>query len=282
MTYQFSLDQMNWTMSSRNFQEFLKVKQHFDVVIVEILLTDALLGFGNFYNAPVIGLSAYGASKHTTDLVGTPNFASYIPFTNNPYTDRMTFSQRMYNSLSYWFEDVTMPYLYLPKQQQFMEQLFPEAKNWPSLEEIRKNVSLVLLNTHTSIGTPRPYAPNMIEVGGMQIQNEVKPLPQKIQTFLDGARKGAILISLGSQILLHKVPADKLFAITNAFKSHPNVRILIKNDEHVAIPSHKRSDVLIEPWINQQSVLAHKNLILFVSHGGLLSTTGMRKFIELS
>lgn len=265
---------MNWTMSSKNFQEFLKTKQQFDAVIVEIQLADALLGLGQKYNAPVIALSAFGASKYTTDLVGSPNFASYVPFVNNPFTDRMTFWQRMYNSLSYWFEDITYPYLFLPKQQELMEQLFPEAKTWPSVQGLRKNVSLVLLNTHTTVGTPRPYAPNMIEVGGMQIQKEVQPLPQKLQKFLDEAKDGAILISLGSQIQLHLVPEDKRFAIANAFKAHPNVRILIKNDEHIVIPSHKESDVLIEPWINQQSVLAHKNIKLFVSHGGLLGTTG--------
>lgn len=276
MTYQFGLQSMNWTMSSENFQDFLKIKQHFDVVVVEVQLADALLGLGQRYNAPVVVLSSFGASKYTTDLVGTPNFPSYTPYPNNPYTDRMTFWQRMYNSLSFWFEEITWPYLFMPKQQELMEQIFPEAKDWPPLEEMRRNVSLVLLNTHTSVGTPRPYAPNMIEVGGMQIQKEVRPLPQKIQKFLDEAKDGAILISLGSQILLHKIPADKLYAIANAFKSHSNVRILVKNDEHIAIPSHKESDILIEPWINQQSVLAHENIKLFVSHGGMLGTTGMK------
>lgn len=274
LSYAIGMDMTNWTVSSKNFQDFLKVKQHFDVVIVEVLLNDALLGLGQYYNAPVIGLSAFGASKFTTDLVGTPNFASYIPFTSNHYTDRMTFWQRIYNSLAFWFEDIVMPFYFIPKQQKVMENLFPEAKNWPSLEEIRRNVSLVLLNTHTTIGTPRPYAPNMIEVGGMQIQKEVKPLSPKIQTFLDEAKDGAILVSLGSQLLLHKLPADKLNAIANAFSSYSNYRILIKNDVKFNIPTHKVSDVLVEAWFDQQSILAHQNIKLFVTHGGLLSTTG--------
>lgn len=273
MTFAIGMDMLNWTVSSKNLQNFLKTKQHFDVVIVEVLLNDALLGLGQYYNAPLIGLSAFGASKYTTDLVGTPIFASYVPFTSNPYTDRMTFWQRMYNSLSFWFEDIVMP-SYTAKQQKVMENLFPEAKTWPSLEQIRRNVSLVLLNTHTTIGTARPYAPNMIEVGGMQIQTELDPLPPKIQDFLDQANEGAILLSLGSQVLLHKLPAEKFDAIVSSFSAFPNYRILIKSDERVVIPSHKQSDVLVEPWFSQQSILAHKNVKLFVSHGGLLSTTG--------
>ncbi|XP_031634156.1 UDP-glucuronosyltransferase 3A2-like [Contarinia nasturtii] len=273
LCYSSGMDMNNWTVSSQNFQNFLKIKQNFDVIIVEILLNDALLGLGQYYNAPVIGLSAFGASKFTTDLVGTPNFPSYVPFTSNHYTDRMNFWQRMYNSLSFWFEDIAMPLIYTPKQQKIMEKLFPEAKNWPSLEEIRRNVSLVLLNTHTTLGTPRPYAPNMIEVGGMQIQKEIEPLTPKIKTFLDEAKNGAIYVSLGSQLLLHKLTQEKFNAIINAFKPHPNVRILIKNDENVVIPSHSQSDVLVETWFNQQSILAHPRIRLFITHGGLLSTT---------
>lgn len=274
MSYTVCMDMTNWTVSSKNFQQFLEIKQHFDAVIVEVLLNDALLGLGQYYGAPVIGLSAFGASKYTTDLVGSPIFASYIPFVSNHYTDRMNFWQRMYNSLSFWFEDITLPYYYMPKQQDVMEKLFPDAKNWPSLEAIRRNVSLVLLNTHTTIGTPRSYAPNMIEVGGMQIQQEVAPLPAKLQKFLDEAKDGAIFVSLGSQVLLHKLPKHKIDAIVNAFRAYPNYRILIKNDEKIIVPSHNESDVMVEPWFNQQSILAHANVKLFLSHGGLLSTTG--------
>lgn len=156
-----------------------------------------------------------------------------------------------------------------------MEKLFPDAKNWPSLEEIRRNVSLVLLNTHVTIGTPRPYGPNMIEVGGMQIQKEIAPLPKKIEIFLDDAKDGAIFVSLGSNVLINKLPTDhQLNAIVNAFRPYPNYRILIKSEENIVIPSHKESDVIVEPWFDQQSILAHKNIKLFITHGGLLSTTG--------
>lgn len=66
LTYAVGMDMTNWTVSSKNFQDFLKVEQHFDVVLVEVLLNDALLGLGQYYNAPVVGLSAFGASQYTT------------------------------------------------------------------------------------------------------------------------------------------------------------------------------------------------------------------------
>ncbi|XP_055303125.1 UDP-glucosyltransferase 2-like [Sitodiplosis mosellana] len=263
----------NWSLSSQNLHNFINTKHHFDVVVVDVCFSDHFLGFGQHFNAPIIALSSFGASKLTTDLVGSPNFASYVPHTLNPYTDRMSFWQRIYNSLTFWFEDIAMPYYFLSEQQKVMEKLFPNTTNWPSLDEIRRNVSLVLLNTHTTIGTPRPYAPNMIEVGGMQIETEIVPLSPEIQTFLDEANDGAIFVSLGSNVLLTKLPRGQLEVITGAFSGYPNHRILIKSDEHIVIPSHKESDVLVEPWFNQQSILAHKNIKLFVTHGGLLSIT---------
>ncbi|XP_031625529.1 UDP-glucuronosyltransferase 2C1-like [Contarinia nasturtii] len=271
--YEMGVILTNWTVSSKNVKEFIKIKQHFDVVVAEVGSVEAIIAFGNYNNAPVVALSTFGASKATTDLVGTPNFASYVPCVSKPYTDRMTFWQRMQNSLCYWFSDLVYPLYVMPKQQKLMEKLFPVAKNWPSLEEMRRNVSLVLLNTHTTLGTPRPYTPNMIEVGGMQIPKNIEPLPPKIQKFLDEAVDGAIFVSLGSNVLITKLPEHQYNAIVNAFKPYSNVRILIKSDENVIIPSHKQSDVLVEPWFNQQSILAHRNCKLFLTHGGLLSTT---------
>lgn len=278
--YDASLAITMWTFQSENFQKFLKTKQHFDVVIVESCLQDALYGASLHFNAPLIVTSAFHSSKYTTDLVGVEHFASYVPHLFNHYSDHMTFWQRMYNSFSYWYEEIVLPLYYLPIQQKIMEENFPNTKHWPSLADIKRNVSIVLLNTHVTYGTARPYPPNMIEVGGMQIKKKLKLLPPDIQHFLDGAENGVIYVSFGSNLQLSKMPPSLKHAIVNAFSDYPNTRILLKSDDDVTIPSHKTSNVLVEKWFDQHAVLAHKNLRLFVTHGGLLSTTGMKMKIQ--
>lgn len=235
---------------------------------------DALFGIKQHFNAPLIVASSIGSSVTTNYLVGTPNFASYIPGECTHYTDSMSFWQRFYNSLDYWVYDFAYSYYHLIHQQILMDKYFQNTTNWPSLVEIEKSTSLLLLNTHVTYGTPRPYVPNMIDVGGLQIRQKVEPLSPKFQTFLDEAENGAIFISLGSNVLLNKLLPHQLDAIQNAFFDHPTIRILIKSSEIISIPSHKTEDVLIEPWFDQQSILAHPNIRLFVTHGGLLSTTG--------
>jgi len=61
--------------------------------------------------------------------------------------------------------------------QNFFSFNFP-ADKYISFNEALNNVSLILLNTHFSSGMVRPYVPNMIEVGGIQVKPEASPLPE--------------------------------------------------------------------------------------------------------
>lgn len=259
---------VNWTMHSENFKQLLRSDEQFDVVIVEIFGSDALIGLGHHFNAPVIGLSGFGASKWTSDLVGTPIIPSFVPYPFNGFSDRMSFLQRLYNSASYWFEDIVMPLIYTPNQQKMLEKIFPNATNMPSLDDLKRNISLVLINTHVTMGTPQPYAPNMIEIGGAHINRIVEPLEPEIKKFLDEAEHGVIYIAFGTNVQFSKLPADKKNAIANAFSEYPHIRIVIKSEEYFSIPSHHPKDVLVRSWFAQQSILAHPKVKLFITHGG--------------
>lgn len=54
---------------------------------------------------------------------------------------------------------------------------FP-ADRYRSFDDSMSNVSLALINIHFSSGTVRPYLPNMIEIGGIQVKPKPSPLPQ--------------------------------------------------------------------------------------------------------
>ena len=60
-----------------------------------------------------------------------------------------------------------------------------------------KNVSLVLINHHFTASSIRPLVANMIEIGGIHV-NEPIELPKDIKNFLDSANDGAIYFSMGS------------------------------------------------------------------------------------
>lgn len=75
--YEMGIKISNHTLRHPVTKKFLETDQEFDVVILEIFLTEPLLGFAQKFNAPVIGFSTFG--EWTTDLVGSPSPLSYVP-----------------------------------------------------------------------------------------------------------------------------------------------------------------------------------------------------------
>ncbi|KAI8043735.1 hypothetical protein M5D96_005073 [Drosophila gunungcola] len=114
----------------------------------------------------------------------------------------------------------------------------------PSTEDMVRNTSLMLVNQHFSLSGPKPLPPNVIEVGGVHIRPP-EPLPSDLQKILDNASKGVILISWGSQLKMSSLPAARRDGI---------VRALGRLEQ-------------------QRDILAHPNLRVFMSHGGLMGTT---------
>lgn len=256
-------------LKSANFRAFLQEDEHFDVVIHEVYICDALIGLGHYFNAPVIGFSTIMHSKWTSDLVGLSDFTSHSPNIYNGFTDQMNFWQRMYNSLSYWYEDMIVHWKYFPIQQKLLDQLFVNKTKTPIHAELRRNLSMVFVNSHASYGISQPMTPNLIEVGGIHVKQTVEPLTKDVATFLDEAKHGAIYFSLGSNIPITKLPQKQKQIIANAFSEFPNHRILIKSNKEFDISSHNVSNILIRDWFNQEAILSHPNIVAFVTHGGI-------------
>lgn len=228
-----------------------------------------MFGFGQHFNAPVIGFSTFGASKLTTDLVGTPSPLSYVPNQSLDFTDHMIFVQRIGNTLLSGMEEIAMHFDYVT-QCKIYEKSIP-GKNKPDLAKLRKNVALVLLNTHFTMSYPRPNVPNMIEIGGIHINRDVpKELPKDIKQFIESAENGVVYFSMGSNIQSSQLPVQVRDGLLKAFAKLKQ-KVLWKWEDS-NLPG-KPENVLITEWFPQDDVLAHPNIKLFITHGGLLSST---------
>ncbi|KAM7362319.1 uncharacterized protein ACRADG_013085 [Cochliomyia hominivorax] len=251
-----------------NVQQLMASNHTFDAVICEVFLSEALFGLSEHFKAPLIGLGTFGAISWNTDMVGSPTPPSYIPNTMLKFTDHMTLTERVGNLAFVTFERLFLDFHYLPRQAALYEQYFPHAER--DMYTVRKNAAAVLLNTHVSLGYPRPYVPNQIEVGGMHINRERKPLPADIEKFISEAKHGVVYFSMGSNLKSKDLPAAKKQELLTAFKSLKQ-RVLWKFED-VKLEG-KPDNVLIRDWFPQDDILAHKNVKVFITHGGLLSTT---------
>ncbi|XP_967685.3 UDP-glycosyltransferase UGT5 [Tribolium castaneum] len=255
------------TMKHENVQKFIRSGEKFDVVIVEQFANDALKALSTHFGAPLISLSAMGASYWTNPLVGNPSPPSYIPHFRSDFSTSMTFYERLVNSLLYAFHDLLYHFIVFPQQNQLMKKYIPNAPE--HLNDVLYNSSIVLLNSHPSINQPVPHVPNMIEIGGYHLKRP-KKLPQDLQEFLDSAKDGVIYFSMGSNLKSAVLPSDKCDAILKTFAKLKQ-KILWKWEED-DLPG-KPPNVKTAKWLPQQELLAHPNVRLFITHGGLLSTT---------
>ena len=193
--------------------------------------------------------------------------SSYVPHPFLHFTENMTFYERFYNTFATLFEDLAYGLIHIPNQRRLYKKYFPNAKR--SFDEVYKNSAMIFMNTHVSSSTARPFLPNMIEIGGVHMEKE-KKLPNNIQEFLDSADDGVILFSMGSIVKAVDWPEEKREAFVKAFgKLKHKVLWKYEND---TLPN-KPSNVMINPWIPQRDILAHRNVKLFLTHGGLLGTT---------
>lgn len=228
----FANKSADYALSSKNVQAFInRTDLQFDLVINEDIYHDAFLMFGWKFNAPTVTICKYFElvrfvslilvlnSEFVTGPYGIANFFDYdmglttplshISHTMLTFTDRMDFVQRWYNAMLSLYDHILNRFVHVPAQTEILQRYFGHLKPLPSIDELRKNISLIFVNAHRSITYPRPSMPGLIYIGGAHIKPP-KPLPQDIQQFLDEAKHGVIYFSLGTIVNTSKMPKEKL------------------------------------------------------------------------
>lgn len=113
---------------------------------------------------------------------------------------------------------------------------------------------------------------NVVEVGGIHIDTKLKPLPEDLEKFLNtGAKDGIVYFCMGSNISPKQMQPEKRTAIIKALSSIKE-KVIWKWD-HESAQQVDQTKFYTSNWLPQNEILAHKNVKLFITHGGLLGTT---------
>ncbi|KFB39733.1 AGAP007920-PA-like protein [Anopheles sinensis] len=197
------------------------------------------------------------------DRVGLPDTPSYIPSEFSTFSEVMSLLDRAEN----WIVTRAVKLLYRiveNSDNQLLRERFPDAAI-PDVREIVKNTSLILVNQHYTLSGARPLVPAVLEIGGVHI-GSAKPLPHDLQSLLDDAHEGVIVVSFGSVLRASSLPKNKRNAFIEAFR-HFNYKVVWKWETAMDNPP---KNLFLQRWLPQRDVLCHENVRLFVSHGGLL------------
>lgn len=84
-------------------------KEHpFNLVLVELFVTDFMLGLIHKMNVPFIGFVTCALPSYYYDIINLPDFPSYVPFGFSGFSWDMNFYERTIN----WIAGKSIKYLY--------------------------------------------------------------------------------------------------------------------------------------------------------------------------
>lgn len=245
----------------------------FDLIISEQFQQEAFNMFSHKYNCPLITIATLDIADFMDRAKGALTPLSHVPHFLSYNSDRMTFFERLENTIISLYDALGRKFYYLPKQNRLAREAFTSLENQlggrlPTVEDLEKKISVHLVNGHPALSLPRPRMPGIVDIAGIQIKKP-KPLPQELQTFLDGAQDGVIYISFGSFLRSSDMPKAKYEAMLNVFRKLKQ-RVLWKweSDKIPNLPSN----VMVQKWMPQADILAHKNVKVFIGHGGIFGT----------
>ncbi|XP_028144761.2 UDP-glycosyltransferase UGT5 isoform X3 [Diabrotica virgifera virgifera] len=253
-----------YVLTAPEVKQLWNSNQEFDLVVMEHFINDAATIFHHRFNCPLVILAPGPMSMMNNYLVGNLAPPSYVPSILGNYDAEMNYWERLSNTYKFIMGEIFMHTKFIPAHNELLKRVFPDA---PDLNTILYNASLILITSHVSLIDAMPLQQNIKEIGGYHV-TDPEPLPKNLIDFLDSAKNGAIIFSMGSNLKSSDFEPEKKRAILKAF-SKIKQKVLWKFETDLP---EKSDNVMISSWLPQKDALAHPNVIGFIGHGGLLGT----------
>ncbi|XP_045456776.1 UDP-glucosyltransferase 2-like [Melitaea cinxia] len=254
------------------------VKEQFDAVVSEWFFSDVDSGYAAVQEVPWILLSGMVMHTHIEHLVDAVRSVPTIPALMNDAGIPMDFYARLKNTFAYLFMTFATLKDYPMVKSNYDAYFTPIAKargvTLQPFDEAVHNISILFVNSHPSFAPAHSLPPNVIEIAGYHIPEDTPPLPEDLQLLLDSSSRGVIYFSMGSVLKSTQLPEKVKKDIISIFADLPYTVLWKFEDKLDNLPKN----VHIRPWFPQTSVLAHNNVKVFITHGGLLSTLESLKF----
>ncbi len=179
------IDLLNWLYEELpNYSNLLKCQpiadllngnEKFDLLITEPFNSDLFSAFAYKLKIPA-SVHIFSTTLYTWLLnrMGSPSNPSYISEKTSSYVKAMNFVERLNNVWHYIVSELYFKIYLSRESEKIYKNLFGVAN--PTLEEIARNTSLILANTHFSLQPPMPLVPGIVEVSGVNLK-EPSPLP---------------------------------------------------------------------------------------------------------
>ncbi len=154
--------------------DLLNSQEKFDLFITETFCLDIYLIFANKFQIPFITFIPNVLTTWLADRVQNPFNPAYVPDFQSGYLSRMTFFQRVVNTLAYLFSIFVYNGIITKNDEYVNKQILGNSAR--SIQDTIRNTSLIFINAHNSINPVIPLVPGVVQLGGLHIKS-VTPLP---------------------------------------------------------------------------------------------------------
>ena len=159
--------------SNREFRSLID-KKDIDLFIVDALFSDFTFPIIDRLKVPfVLHSSGTGVPFILQPAGMSMNYAS-TPTVMTDFDDQMTFMQRLINTVSSELAYSVMDIFLIRSLEERIRKDTPDIR---PLAELRREASLLLLNSHPATDWPRSFHPNVIPLGAMHTR-KAKPLQE--------------------------------------------------------------------------------------------------------
>eukprot|EP00795_Rhopilema_esculentum_P008297 gene8297-14258_t len=200
----------------------------------DMIVTISVMPCGHYiadmYDKPTIALQPASFSSIASET-GAPNLASFVPMITSPFTDEMSFIERVKNFVDYRFKDIIVNF--------WLTYWFRElqsANDWKSkgsYTEVFGKAEMFIVPLDFSYHYVTPMMPNTFFVGSF-LTKPSKQLPEDLEEFMQSSGEhGVVLLAFATENLT--IP--------------PNLKAL--------------------KWVPQNDILGHEKTKAFVSHMGI-------------
>jgi len=248
-----------WTVDNDDILDELE-RQRFDVAVVDVIFCTKCM-----YLVPHRLQIPWITYTDAVDplVARVPWLPSFVPSKILPFSDRMSFTERMTNAAHWLAFSFILP-LKFPDPEQEVLGKYRRYGYFSSLDELASKTVLWLVTEDSVLYYPRPTMPNIVEIGGLTVKRSSGKLPADIKNFIDGAENGVILITFGS--IASHFPAHMVEKFSSAFERLGGYRVMwrLNNVDKVKLADN----VMTRQWLPQNDILAHPSVKLFITHSG--------------